>query len=79
MSTSLKHQIDLRIEEVINNYQDSTGLEARYLLMNDNTYFELKVAYFKDETIASEVELDEYKGLQLFYNNFGYGILKAAS
>lgn len=66
------------IREKIDDYISNNGFEPRFLLMDDVSYFDLKVAIYGSSEVASEVEIDEFLDLRVFYNRLGYRNLDVA-
>lgn len=60
----LKKIIDKKIFECTEK-----GVDPLYLLMDRQSYFELKLNHYKTEDLAIEFELEEYNGLKVFYND----------
>lgn len=70
--------IEKILERKIDDYVNNNGFSPTIILMDDISYFELKVMLYKSEEIASEIEVDEYLGLKVFYNRLGYRYLEVA-
>lgn len=46
-----------------------TGGDPRYLLLDRQSYFELKELHYKSIELAIQFELEEFNDLKIFYND----------
>lgn len=48
------------------------GVEPRVVVMDDESYFELKLEEYGEVDVAISLELETILGLRVFYNRLGY-------
>lgn len=49
-----------------------------FLLMDDQSYFELKQDVYGSIELALEMELEEYNGMKVFQQRLGYNFIDVA-
>ena len=67
-----------RVEELIVAHSIKNIEDAKFLVMDDQSYFELKEELFGSVEVAIEQELEEWAGLKVFHNNIGYTFIDVA-
>lgn len=67
-----------KIERAISRYTETWGNDPRFVVMDAESYFELKQEEFGDIEIALTMELTEVLGLAVFYNHLGYNYIDVA-
>lgn len=70
--------ITKKAEKVITSFNNKNIEDARYLLMDDQSYFTLKTEVYGSIEAALTVELEEFEGLKVFHNNLGYTFIDVA-
>ncbi|MBK7806790.1 MAG: hypothetical protein IPJ51_10875 [Saprospiraceae bacterium] len=66
------------VENSLDRFTLNNTQEPRFLLVDDATYFELKVEYYGSVDNALSLELDTFLGLKVFYNHLGYQFIDIA-
>lgn len=66
------------IENSLDRFTINNSHEPRYVLLDDATYFELKVEYYGSVEAALSMELETFLGLKVFYNHLGYQYIDIA-
>lgn len=66
------------VENSLDRFTLNNTQEPRFLLVDDATYFELKVEYYGSVDNALSLELDTFLGLKVFYNHLGYQFVDIA-
>jgi len=66
------------VENSLDRFTLNNTQEPRFLLVDDATYFELKVEYYGSVDNALSLELDTFLGLKVFYNHLGYQFIDVA-
>lgn len=66
------------VENSLDRFTLNNTQEPRFLLVDDATYFELKVEYYGSVDTALAMELDTFLGLKVFYNHLGYQFVDIA-
>ena len=59
------------IEKIIFSFEEREGRTASYLILDSQTYFLLKEIEFGSTDLAVEMEIEDYLGLKVCFNNFG--------
>lgn len=68
-------EIRTKIEEAVNRYSSINDGEPSVILLDSETYFELKLEVLGSADIAIELEVPEYLGIPVFHNNLGYNYI----
>ena len=66
------------VENSLDRFTLNNTQEPRFLLVDDATYFELKVEYYGSVDNALSLELDTFLGLKVLYNHLGYQFIDIA-
>jgi|WetSurMetagenome_2_1015567.scaffolds.fasta_scaffold634936_2 hypothetical protein len=67
-----------KIEKLVNDFDPYHGEGARYLVMDDETYFEFKIEVYGSVEAALVTEIEDFAGLKVFHNNIGYTFIDVA-
>lgn len=68
-------EIRTKIEEAVNRYSSRDEGEPSAILLDSETYFELKIEVLGSAEIAIELEVTEHLGIPVFHNNLGYNYI----
>lgn len=67
-----------RVERIISKVSEDVISDAKYLLLDDQTYFSLKEEVFGSVEAAISEELELFEGLRIFHNNIGETFIDVA-
>lgn len=70
--------IKSKIEKIINDFDPFTNGDAKYLVMDDETYFEFKIELYGSVEFALFAEIEDFAGLKVFHNNIGHTFIDVA-
>lgn len=70
--------ISSKIGELVVAFDPYNGEDAKYLVMDDQSYFTLKEEVYGSVEAAISEEIEEYAGLKVFHNNVGYTLVDVA-
>lgn len=70
--------IEDKINQALSDFDPYHGEGARYLVMDDETYFEFKIEIYGSVETALVVEIEDFAGLKVFHNNIGYTFIDVA-
>ena len=67
-----------RINKSLDRFYVNYDYEPRFIVLDAESYFELKLEEFGSTNAAIANELDTYLGLRVFYNVLGYSFIDIA-
>lgn len=70
--------IKSKIEKLVNDFDPFMRGDAKYLVMDDETYFEFKIEVYGSVEAALIAEIEDFAGLKVFHNNMGYTYINVA-
>lgn len=70
--------IKSKIEKIVTDFEPFMEGDAKYLVMDDETYFEFKVELYGSIEVALIAEIEDFAGLKVFHNNIGYAFIDVA-
>ena len=70
--------ISQQVEKCITKFNERNIEDARYLLLDDQSYFTLKEEVYGSVDAAILVELEDFEGLKVFHNNIGNTFIDVA-
>lgn len=66
------------VDKLISAFDPYTGGDAKYLVMDDESYFTLKMEVYGSVEAAISEEIEDIAGLKIFHNNIGYTFIDVA-
>lgn len=70
--------ISNEIDKLIVAYSAENIVDAKYIVLDDESYFTLKEELFGSVDAAISEEIEEIAGLKIFHNNIGYTFIDVA-
>jgi hypothetical protein len=70
--------ISSKVGDLILKHEKDNVVDAKYLVMDDESYFTLKEELYGSVEAAIIAEIEDYCGLKVFHNNLGYTFIDVA-
>lgn len=67
-----------KINQALSDFDPYNTEDAKYIVLDDETYFELKIEVLGSVELALITEVEEFNGLRVFHNNIGYSFIDVA-
>jgi hypothetical protein len=71
-----------KIEKLVTDFdpykEERGGNDAKYIVMDDESYFEFKIEVYGSVEAALIAEIEDFAGLKVFHNNIGYTFIDVA-
>lgn len=67
-----------KIEKLVTDFDPFMRGDAKYLVMDDESYFEFKIEVYGSVEAALVTEIEDFAGLKVFHNNIGYTFIDVA-